>query len=83
MLYSAFSTVTAIVVASVLWILLGWTDGASAVILAAVALQRATQERDSREQRLLAAFAQRHELAVTQDGHPVESNKARQQQGQP
>ncbi|MFJ4118626.1 FUSC family protein [Pseudomonas psychrophila] len=37
MLYSAFSTVTAIVVASVLWILLGWTDGASAVILAAVA----------------------------------------------
>ena len=37
MLYSAFSTVTAIVVASVLWILLGWSDGASAVILAAVA----------------------------------------------
>jgi len=37
MLYSAFSTVTAIIVASVLWILLGWTDGASAVILAAVA----------------------------------------------
>lgn len=37
MLYSAFSTVTAIVVACVLWILLGWTDGASAVILAAVA----------------------------------------------
>ena len=37
MVYSAFSTVTAIVVASVLWILLGWSDGASAVILAAVA----------------------------------------------
>ncbi|MFC6298919.1 FUSC family protein [Pseudomonas sp. CCM 7893] len=37
MFYSAFSTVTAIVVASVLWILLGWTDGGSAVILAAVA----------------------------------------------
>lgn len=37
MLYSVFSTVTAIIVASVLWILLGWTDGASAVILAAVA----------------------------------------------
>ena len=37
MLYSVFSTVTAILVASVLWILLGWTDGASAVILAAVA----------------------------------------------
>jgi uncharacterized membrane protein YccC len=37
MLYSAFSTVTAIIVASVLWILLGWTDGGSAVILAAVA----------------------------------------------
>ncbi|QXH62184.1 FUSC family protein [Pseudomonas azerbaijanorientalis] len=37
MLYSAASTVTAIIVASVLWILLGWTDGGSAVILAAVA----------------------------------------------
>lgn len=37
MLYSAFSTVSAIIVASVLWILLGWTDGGSAVILAAVA----------------------------------------------
>jgi uncharacterized membrane protein YccC len=36
MLYSAASTVTAIIVASVLWILLGWTDGGSAVILAAV-----------------------------------------------
>jgi uncharacterized membrane protein YccC len=37
MFYSAVSTVTAIIVASVLWILLGWTDGGSAVILAAVA----------------------------------------------
>lgn len=37
MLYSAFSTVSAIIVASLLWILLGWTDGGSAVILAAVA----------------------------------------------
>ncbi|MDI2593088.1 FUSC family protein [Pseudomonas sp. 681] len=37
MLYSAASTVSAIIVASVLWILLGWTDGGSAVILAAVA----------------------------------------------
>ncbi|WP_454865592.1 FUSC family protein [Pseudomonas umsongensis] len=37
MLYSAASTVAAIIVASVLWILLGWTDGGSAVILAAVA----------------------------------------------
>ncbi|NWA29551.1 FUSC family protein [Pseudomonas gingeri] len=37
MLYSAGTTVLAIIVASVLWILLGWTDGASAVILAAVA----------------------------------------------
>ncbi|SQH31234.1 fusaric acid resistance domain-containing protein [Pseudomonas mucidolens] len=37
MLYSAFSTVSAIIVASVLWILLGWADGGSAVILAAVA----------------------------------------------
>ncbi|KAA5847862.1 FUSC family protein [Pseudomonas chlororaphis] len=37
MLYSVASTVLAIIVASVLWILLGWTDGGSAVILAAVA----------------------------------------------
>ncbi|MDH0647095.1 FUSC family protein [Pseudomonas sp. GD03858] len=36
MLYSVFSTVTAIVVACGLWIGLGWNDGASAVILAAV-----------------------------------------------
>lgn len=37
MFYSAASTVTAIIVASILWILLGWTDGGAAVILAAVA----------------------------------------------
>ncbi|VVQ00658.1 p-hydroxybenzoic acid efflux pump subunit AaeB [Pseudomonas fluorescens] len=37
MLYSVFSTVTAIIVASGLWIALGWNDGGSAVILAAVA----------------------------------------------
>ncbi|MFP5427443.1 MAG: FUSC family protein [Gammaproteobacteria bacterium] len=37
MLYSVFSTVTAIIVACALWIGLGWNDGASAVILAAVA----------------------------------------------
>jgi len=37
MLYSVASTVLAIIVASVLWILLGWPDGGSAVILAAVA----------------------------------------------
>ncbi len=37
MLYSAASTVLAIITASVLWILLGWPDGGSAVILAAVA----------------------------------------------
>lgn len=37
MLYSVLSSVMAIIVASVLWIFLGWTDGASAVILAAVA----------------------------------------------
>ncbi|UZM13251.1 FUSC family protein [Pseudomonas kielensis] len=37
MLYSATSTVLAIIVASVLWIALGWPDGGSAVILAAVA----------------------------------------------
>ncbi|UQS14920.1 FUSC family protein [Pseudomonas sp. HS6] len=36
MLYSAASTILAIIVASTLWILLGWTDGGSAVILAAV-----------------------------------------------
>lgn len=37
MLYSVASSVLAIIVASVLWILLGWQDGASAVSLAAVA----------------------------------------------
>ncbi|MEZ0199372.1 FUSC family protein, partial [Pseudomonas qingdaonensis] len=37
MLYSVASTVLAIVVACGLWIGLGWNDGASAVILAAVA----------------------------------------------
>lgn len=37
MLYSVFSTVSAIIVATTLWILLGWGDGGSAVILAAVA----------------------------------------------
>ncbi|RMU11727.1 Membrane protein [Pseudomonas syringae pv. coriandricola] len=36
MLYSVTSTVLAIIAASVLWILLGWKDGASAVALAAV-----------------------------------------------
>ncbi|RRV07576.1 FUSC family protein [Pseudomonas sp. v388] len=36
MLYSVISSVLAIIVASVLWILLGWKDGASAVALAAV-----------------------------------------------
>lgn len=37
MLYSAGTAVLAIAVASLLWILTGWADGASAVILAAVA----------------------------------------------
>ena len=37
MLYSVFSTFTAILAATSLWILTGWADGASAVILAAVA----------------------------------------------
>lgn len=37
MLYSVFSTFTAILAATALWILTGWADGASAVILAAVA----------------------------------------------
>ncbi|MDB6143440.1 MAG: hypothetical protein JWP80_2484 [Pseudomonas sp.] len=37
MLWSVGSSVSAIIVASVLWILLGWTDGSGAVILAAVA----------------------------------------------
>ncbi|WNW11092.1 FUSC family protein [Pseudomonas sp. DTU_2021_1001937_2_SI_NGA_ILE_001] len=36
MLYSAGSAVLAIIVASLLWIFMGWQDGASAVILAAV-----------------------------------------------
>ncbi|MEB0205337.1 phosphoenolpyruvate--protein phosphotransferase [Pseudomonas sp. CCC3.1] len=36
------------------------------------ALQRATDERDSREQRLLAASELRHQPAVTLDGHAVE-----------
>ncbi|HDS1735584.1 phosphoenolpyruvate--protein phosphotransferase [Pseudomonas sp. BP8] len=35
-------------------------------------LQRALAERDAREQRLQAAWAQRHEPAVTGDGHAVE-----------
>lgn len=38
----------------------------------AATLQRATVERDTREQRLQAASAQRHEPAVTRDGHAVE-----------
>ncbi|WP_263140108.1 FUSC family protein [Pseudomonas sp. RIT-PI-AD] len=37
MFYSAASAIIAICVASLLWIQLGWTDGGSAVILAAVA----------------------------------------------
>ena len=36
------------------------------------ALQRAKDERDSREQRLLAAGELRHETAITLDGHAVE-----------
>jgi len=35
-------------------------------------LQRALQERDTREQRLRLASEQRHELALTRDGHAVE-----------
>ncbi|WP_313431464.1 fused PTS fructose transporter subunit IIA/HPr protein, partial [Pseudomonas sp.] len=35
-------------------------------------LQRALAERDLREQRLQAAWAQRHQPAVTRDGHAVE-----------
>ncbi|WP_460118210.1 phosphoenolpyruvate--protein phosphotransferase [Pseudomonas sp. S2_C03] len=38
----------------------------------AATLQRATQERDSREQRLKAAAEQRHQPALTTDGHAVE-----------
>jgi len=38
----------------------------------AATLQRATVERDTREQRLQAAAAQRHEPALTRDGHAVE-----------
>jgi phosphocarrier protein FPr len=35
-------------------------------------LQRATEERDSREQRLKVAAEQRHQPALTRDGHAVE-----------
>ncbi|MCX7080801.1 MAG: phosphoenolpyruvate--protein phosphotransferase, partial [Pseudomonas sp.] len=38
----------------------------------AATLQRAIEERDTREQRLQAAAAQRHEPALTTDGHAVE-----------
>ena len=38
----------------------------------AATLQRASIERDTREQRLQAASAQRHEPALTRDGHAVE-----------
>ncbi|WP_411390231.1 phosphoenolpyruvate--protein phosphotransferase [Pseudomonas sp. MPB23] len=38
----------------------------------AATLQRATVERDTREQRLQVASAQRHQPAVTRDGHAVE-----------
>jgi uncharacterized membrane protein YccC len=37
MLYSALTAVSAILVSSVIWIFMGWQDGGSAVILAAVA----------------------------------------------
>ncbi len=36
LLYSALSSVTAIIAASAIWMLTGWADGASAVVLAAV-----------------------------------------------
>ncbi|MEG0885271.1 MAG: putative PEP-binding protein, partial [Janthinobacterium sp.] len=38
----------------------------------AATLQRASEERDTREQRLKAAAEQRHQPAVTRDGHAVE-----------
>ncbi|CAD0261153.1 phosphoenolpyruvate--protein phosphotransferase [Pseudomonas veronii] len=38
----------------------------------AATLQRASVERDTREQRLQAASAQRHQPALTRDGHAVE-----------
>ena len=38
----------------------------------AATLQRATEERDTREQRLKAAAEQRHQPALTTDGHAVE-----------
>ena len=38
----------------------------------AATLQRATEERDTREQRLTAAAEQRHQPALTLDGHAVE-----------
>lgn len=53
-------------------LLLDGQHGRLSVAPDAAALQRATQERDTREQRLQAAAALRLEPALTRDGHAVE-----------
>ena len=53
-------------------LLLDGQRGRVSVAPAADDLQRALAERDLREQRLQAAWAKRHEPAVTRDGHAVE-----------
>ncbi|MCO7517049.1 phosphoenolpyruvate--protein phosphotransferase [Pseudomonas guariconensis] len=53
-------------------LLLDGQRGRLVVAPAADELQRALAERDLREQRLQAAWANRHEPAVTRDGHAVE-----------
>ena len=53
-------------------LLLDGQRGKVSVAPAADELQRALAERDQREQRLQAAWANRHEPAVTRDGHAVE-----------
>ncbi|MFJ9994202.1 phosphoenolpyruvate--protein phosphotransferase [Pseudomonas putida] len=53
-------------------LLLDGQRGKVSVAPAADELERALAERDQREQRLQAAWANRHEPAVTRDGHAVE-----------
>ncbi|HGM5582728.1 TPA: phosphoenolpyruvate--protein phosphotransferase [Pseudomonas putida] len=53
-------------------LLLDGQRGKVSVAPPAEELQRALAERDQREQRLQAAWANRHEPAVTRDGHAVE-----------
>ncbi|MGN8257855.1 phosphoenolpyruvate--protein phosphotransferase [Pseudomonas sp. SMSB3] len=53
-------------------LLLDGQRGAVTVAPPAEVLQRALAEREQREQRLQAAWAKRHDPAVTRDGHAVE-----------